>query len=131
MNALVVKPRFEASILDGTKNTSIRPPRKDGRPRATPGETLSIRVWTGRPYRSKQRELCQRVVKFVFPVVVQFAGITRPDLNGAALVRNRIAKDDGFQNWREMRAWFRDMHGLPFKGVLIHWIPDPNTTTKT
>lgn len=120
MNVLMVQNRFEQPILDRIKNTTIRPPRKDGRPRAKPGEQLSIRVWTGAPYRSKQREILQVTVKFVMPVEIDVLGIKRTDMP-VEFDRTKIAKADGFKNWREMRAWFLFTHGLPFTGVLIHW----------
>lgn len=120
MNVLMVRNRWEAPILDGSKDTTIRPHRKDGKPRAKPGQELSIRVWTGKPYRSKQREICRRFVKFVFPVRITSRSIHRPDIK-SNLSRMKVAKADGFQNWIEMREFFRVMHGLPFEGVLIHW----------
>lgn len=34
---------------------------------------------------------------------------------------DKFAIADGFQDWREMKAWFRKTHGLPFSGQLIMW----------
>jgi hypothetical protein len=33
----------------------------------------------------------------------------------------QLAKDDGFQDWAEMREWFRNEHGLPFDGLSINF----------
>src|SRR5688572_20047442 len=80
MNVILFQNRFEAPILAGVKTCTIRAHRRDGRPRAVEGEAVSLRVWTGAPYRSKQREFAQRTVKFTFPVRVGKTGIERLDL---------------------------------------------------
>lgn len=120
MNVFTFQNRFEQPILDGVKNATIRKRRRDGKPRAKDGETISLRVWSGRPYGSPQREFCRRVVKFTFPVQVSQKGFYRPDL-GYWLVRERMAKSLGFKNWSEARAWYEAAHGLPFDGVLVHF----------
>jgi hypothetical protein len=122
MRVILFQSRFEPTIAAETKDTTIRPKRKDGKPNARPGERVSLRVWKGKPYRSKQREICQRVVKFVFPVIVSAHGIYRPDLSARPrLDSKKVARADGFANWLEMRQWFAANHGLPFEGFLIHW----------
>jgi hypothetical protein len=127
MNVFTFQNRFEAPILAGVKDCTIRAPRRDGRPRAREGETLSLRVWTGAAYRSKQREFAQRVLKFTFPVRVSKDGIERLDLvpRFARLDRRRMARSLGFENWREARAWYAAGHGLPFEGVLVHFPAQP------
>lgn len=124
MNVILFQPQFEQPILAGVKNATIRKRRKDGRPRAKDGETISLRVWTGRPYASPQREFCQRVVKFTFPVQVSERGIYRPDLE-CCLARGKMAKSLGFQNWTEARGWYEKAHGLPFDGELVHFPTTP------
>lgn len=52
MNVILFQPRFEPLILAGKKTTTIRPPRRDGRPRARSGEQVSLRVWSSLPYRN-------------------------------------------------------------------------------
>lgn len=120
MNVIMFQPRFEGPILAGVKNCTIRSRRKDGRPRVREGETLSLRVWTGKPYRSKQREFAQRTVKFTFPVRVSRGGFDRLDIE-AHLSRRHIVKALGFAGWREARDWYDAAHGLPFDGVLVHF----------
>jgi len=34
---------------------------------------------------------------------------------------DKFAQADGFSHWNEMTDWFREIHGLPFHGVLIRW----------
>jgi hypothetical protein len=45
-------------------------------------------------------------------------------LDGACINKNdqeRIALADGFSSFKEMLAWFKKTHGLPFYGQLIKW----------
>lgn len=123
MRVILFQNRFEQPILDGVKDCTIRAHRKDGRPLVRAGETISLRVWTGLPYRSKQREFAQRTVKFKFPVRVHIHGIVRLD-TGDKLTHIRLSKYLGFSGWREAKDWYKDTHGLPFDGVLIHF-PTP------
>lgn len=116
------QPQFEPLILSGVKTHTIRPPRKGRRWAEVlpPGTRISLRVWTGKPYRSKQREIKQVSVKFVFPVEVRSKGLWRLDRNHPLSTR-KISHGDGFVNWPAMRKWFSTTHGLPFEGELIHW----------
>ncbi len=121
MNVILFQNQFEAPILAGTKEFTIRRPRRDGRPRAKEDEPCSLRVWTGAPYRSKQREFARGTIHFTFPVQVHFRGVRRTDTEKGTLVRDKMAKGDGFPNWTAMREFFKSHHGLPFDGVLIKW----------
>lgn len=33
----------------------------------------------------------------------------------------KIARADGFNDFSEMKNWFKKIHGLPFEGILIKW----------
>jgi hypothetical protein len=120
---LMCQPQFEPLIVSGVKIHTIRPPRK--RP-IKPGDELSLRVWTGKPYRSPQREILRTRVRFVFKVRILPRGVVRPDLLTkfdfpTVLDRTLTARRDGFKSWRFMKQWFLNTHGLPFDGELIHW----------
>lgn len=123
MNVITFMRRFEAPILAGAKQLTIRAPRRDGRPRAVAGEAASLRVWRGRPYWSQQREFAQVVVDFVFPVRVSERGVHRRDMprKRARLDKEFIARADGFASWAEMLAFHRGNHPLPFDGELVKW----------
>lgn len=123
MNVFTFKPRFEAPILAGTKHLTIRAPRRDARPRAKVGERISLRVWRGRPYASKQREFAQATVLHVIPICVSKQGVHRTDEEPrfARLCSKQVARRDGFTNWREMMAFFQGQHSLPFEGVMVVW----------
>lgn len=134
MNVIMIQSRFESPVVTGRKLHTIRPHRRDGRPRARVGETLSIRVWTAIPYRSKQREIARVVVTSVEGVAIHKDGLEwRPGGLAACfwheqrrekLLRS-FAWSDGFANWPELKAWFHHTHGLPFEGSLIRWRLDP------
>ena len=45
-------------------------------------------------------------------------------IDGAAMLSgdlDALAFADGFRDWDLMLEWFRDQHGLPFRGDLIMW----------
>lgn len=118
MRARMFKPQFAPLVKAGTKRQTIRP-----FPKRMPkvGDHESWREWTGKPYRSKQRELAQ----------VRIIGVERISIHqGAVMSREKnprklffeiddFARADGFKNWEDMVRWFENQHGLPFKGILI------------
>jgi hypothetical protein len=53
MIVYMFQDRFSELVRDGSKRQTIR----KGLPRCKPGDTMSLRRWTGKPYRSKQEEL--------------------------------------------------------------------------
>lgn len=122
MNYIMAQPRFLEPILSGAKSHTIRA-RKLSRAKNLVGKIISIRIWTGRPYFSKQKEIAQTEVDFVFSIRITKERIYRLDLKKepVRLLKGFIAVNDGFKNWEEMRDWFKKVHGLPFEGVLIHW----------
>lgn len=112
------KPQFAPLVEAGTKCQTVRP-----LPKRTPkaGDKISLRMWTGKPYRSKQRVLRESEI-----VAVQTLRMTESDmwLDGVRQTGNQnweFALADGFKSSREMCNWFADTHGLPFYGVVIKW----------
>jgi hypothetical protein len=120
MNVILFQNRFVVPILKGTKWQTCRLHRKDG----------SLRVWVGAPYRSKQREIARALVTEVESVSIWQDGISfgdgtarvwwcdvdrRPD------VLDSFARRDGFTCFQTLAAWFKEMHGLPFRGSVIEW----------
>jgi hypothetical protein len=61
------KPRFARLVETGEKLQTIRP-----MPKRLPeiGDHLSLREWTGKPYRSKQRTLCEAIVIHVARITI-------------------------------------------------------------
>lgn len=108
MRVLMFKDRFASLVESGEKTRTIRK-----HARCKPGDTLSLRQWTGRPYRSKQRVLRTAICRNVVPVLIV------PGTSGAAF--EDLAKADGFSSFAEMKRWFAEVHGLPFEGEMIVW----------
>lgn len=116
------KPQFTTLVESGHKLQTIRPVPKR-RPR--PGDTISLRTWSGKPYRSKQRILREAIVTGVNDILIESTGVVLWAANGAgyAPACDFFAIKDGFKSWDEMRDWFQTEHGLPFSGIVIFWRP--------
>ncbi|HLP07917.1 MAG TPA: ASCH domain-containing protein [Opitutaceae bacterium] len=113
------KPQFAAPVVAGSKRQTVRPvPQR--RPEA--GDMLSLRTWSGLPYRSRQRILGETTIERVRDVTIHGTGqievagcyLTTPEMEA-------FAKADGFADLEALLAWFRAEHGLPFTGILIEW----------
>lgn len=114
MRVILFQDRFAEKVRDGDKCQTIR-----GRARCRAGDVLSLRRWTGKPYRSKQEILRTARCSCVLPVVINENDIFGPK---GEMDRNGMAWMDGFDDWESMREWFREMHGLPFNGEVIAWV---------
>lgn len=121
------KPRFALLVETGTKLQTIRPTPKR---LPHPGDRISLRAWTGKPYRSKQRVLRDALIMVVELVTItkESATFSHPPL-GKFPYRltgvdqlNHFALADGFTSWIELVEWFDAEHGLPFSGICIHWL---------
>lgn len=121
---LMFQPRFARLVESGEKLQTVRPVRK--RP-IFPGDMLSLREWTGAPYRSKQRLLGESPCIGVSPVDIKQWGVL---VRTAGFDAELFAKRDGFSNFSDMRSWFESEHGLPFSGELIQWQPLPQRRRK-
>ncbi len=119
------KPQFAPMVKSGAKRQTIRPV-----PKRMPkvGDHESWREWTGKPYRSGQRELAKieliSVERIQFDETPRELLVSLPDrpLKGALMPIdewNDFAKADGFGSMFEMAQWFECEHGLPFNGILI------------
>lgn len=62
MPAYNFKARFTELVASGAKRQTIRPTPKR---MPKPGDWISLRCWTGRPYWSKQRVLRDAVIAVV------------------------------------------------------------------
>lgn len=120
MIVLTFQPRFAPLVRACTKTQTIRPQRK--RPIRV-GDWLSLRRWTGLPYRSKQEELRRSHCTYIGSVRM---GTVALGIDGHSLDqmdKDAFARRDGFTHHDEMVAWFESTHGLPFEGTLIRWAP--------
>lgn len=113
------RPRFAALVEAGTKTQTVRPT-----PKRMPqvGDTISLRAWTGAPYRSKQRVLREAEISAIHEVIISGGGIILgTDRMTWSPHLWSFARLDGFADWPEMREWFRGTHGLPFTGIVLYW----------
>ncbi len=119
MRVLMFQRRFIDRIKSGSKIHTIR---RAGSLHTRPGHELSLRYWTGDPYRSKQKEIT--VVRACFVAEIEITRLEGILLNGQRLTtdeREALAVGDGFRDRTEMRRWFAETHKLPFTGDLIAW----------
>lgn len=122
MVAYSFRPRFVEPIQAGTKRQTIRAERKR---HARPGEALQL--YTGMRTRHCEligRAICERVfpVTLLFGDEAEYEGIIAPGF-GFAGGLDGFARLDGFADWKELRAFWREHHpGIDeFTGVLISW----------
>jgi len=113
MRVILFQDRFAELVRDGGKVQTIR---KAARCKA--GDVLSLRRWTGKPYRSKQESLREVVCTAVRPVMIYCFGVI---VDGERVAGQHMAVKDGFRDWEGMREWFERVHGLPFVGWVIEW----------
>ncbi len=113
------EPRFVDAIRNGSKTQTIRPVPKR---RPAPGDFLSLRRWSGRPYFSKMDHIGLAQIVSVDDVQLsEFGGI---EINGKAIdprLAGTFARKDGFASWADMLEFFDTHYDLPFRGVLIRW----------
>ena len=106
MNRRPIDQRFAASVLKDQKVTTIRDnPWPVGVP-------IMLYVWTGKPYRSPQLNICQVTVEAHTPIRIGRA--TDGDLmffhpnSGRVKPRGRVLWScEGFYSQDDMRDWFR------------------------
>lgn len=109
------KPQFAPLVESGAKKQTVRP-IPERMPKA--GDKISLRVWTGEPYRSPQRVLLDSVIIAVDRCEITETGVI---VNSYAEPCDEFARRDGFKDFFEMAEWFRETHALPFEGILIRW----------
>ena len=120
MRVIMFQPQFKDLVSYGSKKQTIR--RKA---RCKPGDLVSLRIWEGKPYRSKQYIIAAAICVSVKAVTLEFnrEGRLIIHLNGK-IVRNReaFAKADGFESIEAMALWFIRTHGPDtFHGEVIEW----------
>jgi hypothetical protein len=108
------QPQFHSPVWSGRKRSTIR-----RNARCKPGEELSLRKWSGRPYGkgTTQIELRTAVCTAVMPISIGLDGCG--DLlvieGGEVLSSSRmkqLAEVEGFDDLDAMREWFEHHHKL-------------------
>ena len=93
---------FERKILKGLKIHTIRANTKG---HFKDGETLSLRVWTGLPYRSKQREFAQMTIHLEPVDIVCHSNldlefsVVGAEVDPLELILNDGLEEDAFMDW--------------------------------
>ena len=105
--------QFHSKVQRGLKTNTIRATR-----RGKVGDAVSLRKWTGAPYRSKQAVLREAILKEILSVQITPFDVF---LDGKRFSGQHLAVMDGFKDWEGMRDWFDNVHGLPFNGWFYRW----------
>lgn len=128
MRVITFQPQFHDLIESGRKTSTIRL-----RARCKPGDTLSLRAWTGLPYRSKQRELRSVTCAAVRPIRLLMRAhhgfaLLLIAIEGQEIdcqTRAELAQKEGFDGVIEMTQWFAANHkmkpGDVLEAELIEW----------
>lgn len=128
MVAYSFQRRFIDRIEDGTKSQTIR---ADRRRHARPGEQLQLYFGMRTKHcRLLARRRCIDVlpISLLFDDDPEYEGIILPGLGLMSLglgSLDEFAIADGFEDWAELKAFWREQHGdiSEFEGVLIRWEP--------
>lgn len=114
MVAYNFQARFASAVERGEKRQTIR--LQGSRRHARPGE--AVQLYTG--MRTKDcRRLREAVCDLSTSCAIREEGVTLG--NHPCVDVDDFARADGFADFEAMKAWFREMHGLPFVGRLIRW----------
>lgn len=114
-------PRFAPLVESGAKSHTVRP---DPKRMPKPGDAISLRAWTEKPYRSKQRVLREAVIESVQEIAIYGDSIHIGERRLSREQREAFARADGFTDFADLAQWFRSTHDLPFHGILISWAND-------
>jgi hypothetical protein len=118
----MVQPRFEDKILSGEKLHSMRKNYEFWKKRiesimAGDGY-LSLRVWTGKPRRSKQREFLRLEKVGIDEITLKHGETldghkTPPEffIKGKLIDEDTLAENDGFEDVDGFIDWFWDYPG--------------------
>lgn len=112
------QPRFADLVERGVKTQTVR---KTPKRMPAAGDRISLRTWSGSPYRSKQRVLREAEIVEVWPVEIYGDSIHVGQRRLSSVEREAFARADGFRDFADLAEWFRTTHDLPFDGVLIRW----------
>ena len=118
MVAYNFKKQFAPKVRDGSKCQTVRGQRDR---HARPGEP--IQLYTGQRTKHCEKLIPDPLCLSVEEIVINSDLIV---ISGCALPANRqeeFAIADGFDSYAEFIAFFKEIHGLPFEGVLIKWEP--------
>ena len=105
MRVLMINPRFVNEAGTDLKSGKIHTIRQNyDYWKKFDGQEVSIRVWEGKPYRSKQKEICRKVIGVQ---KIYFGDHPFWFDNGDEVIElGMLAKNDGFELMSEFFKWF-------------------------
>jgi hypothetical protein len=116
-------PQFASKVENDLKTNTIRK-----WPKRVPkvGERISCRMWTGRPYFSKQKTLREGTIIAVLHIQIRKGCIRFPGVMKMSSLQEMtvFAIRDGFNGLREFHDWFLKDGKTEFSGIFIQWRPD-------
>jgi hypothetical protein len=112
MRVILFQWRFEQPINLGVKRSTIR-----RNARCVPGQTLCLRRWQDKPYRSKQIKLKQATCTAVTPLSLGLNAhgdfyVIRLGSSLNVIQLAALAKLEGFDSTPDLEEWFRHNHKL-------------------
>lgn len=118
------RKRFHAPVVSGDKLQTCRGVRK--RP-VRPGDLLSLRGWTARPYGSPQFVLRESPCLSVEPIAIR-TGRKRVAIEVAGVRLDdeevwRFVRADGFRDAEDFRRYRLANYPPSSSGILIRWEP--------
>lgn len=128
MRVITFQPRFHDPIRQGIKRSTIR--KQGKRPPPKIGDLLSLRTWTGIPYRSKQATLSEQPCAGVRPIELGLSNlgiwqVSRRNMLLTAAERRELALVEGFASDTDMQHWFVTNHklapGKQIEAIQIEW----------
>ena len=132
MRVILFLPRFVEPIQAARKHQTIR-----ARTPIQPEEVVSLRAWSGLPYRSKQREIIPPVVcESIRPITIGFEiweNRVEIAVGGQALTHEEVCsfvRADGFRCVSDFLEHWHRQRVLDFEGVLIEWSDRPGNRSR-
>lgn len=123
MAVIMFSPQFASQIKSGKKRRTIRIRQ------LAVGTPLSLREWSGVPYRKGSQKVSILETRCVASSVIQ---IYRTEKTNSIVIkvamvaltaseRRELAKSDGFNCVGDFVSWIEGSYGLPFFGWLTEW----------
>lgn len=124
MIVLTFRPRFESLVARGLKRQTFRVRKTYPQP----GDILSLRAWSGRPYASKQLILLPaEKCRILLPCTIAPGAIVLDGCSLGSVEAERFARADGFADLAGLFAFMAAEHrlGTPkvpaLHGGVIYW----------
>lgn len=118
MPLLGFKKVYEPLIISGKKKQTIRQTRKSP---IKPGDKLFMYVGLRTKHCRKIGEaICSEIGKIQIQEMTAWVFTKTLGWQSIRLL-DQFAQNDGFDNWKKMRDFFKKQYGFPFKGILIKW----------